>query len=133
MDYSDIFSYYGAAYNWFWIVIVIGLLANIGLSFIPASMARKKGYSFGGFYALSFFVSFLIAIIVVACLSDKSAPPAYAGQPYYPPQGFQAPPQQYQQPQYQPPAEETKFCSKCGGRMNINDLFCGKCGNKSEG
>jgi len=43
------------------LVVLIG--ACIGLAFIPASIAKKKGYSFGGFWAFGFFV-FLPALIV---------------------------------------------------------------------
>lgn len=43
---------------------------------IPASIAKKKGYSAGGFYLFGFFF-FVIALIVALVLKDKtSAPPA---------------------------------------------------------
>lgn len=60
----------------------LALIIDIGLAFIPASMADKKGYSFWGFWVFGFFL-FLPAIIVAACLGGKNvrskvnnAPPA---------------------------------------------------------
>lgn len=52
--------------------IIIYLVLLIGLAFIPANIASKKGYSFGGFYAFGFFF-FLPALIVAAILEDKVA------------------------------------------------------------
>jgi hypothetical protein len=42
------------------------------LAFIPASIAKKKGYSAGAFYVFGFFL-FLIALIVALVLKDKNA------------------------------------------------------------
>lgn len=53
------------------IICLAAPLAAIGLAFIPASVARKKGYSFGGFWAFGFFL-FIPAIIVALCLEDKT-------------------------------------------------------------
>lgn len=50
---------------------ILPLLVVIRLAFIPASMARKKGYSYGGFYVFGIF-AFLIAVIVAACLQDRN-------------------------------------------------------------
>lgn len=50
------------------IILVILLL----LAIIPARIARKKGYSFGGFYAFGVFF-WLIALIVALCIKDKNA------------------------------------------------------------
>ena len=47
------------------------LLFAVLLAFIPASMAKKKGYSYGGFWVFGFFL-WLPAIIVAACLNDKT-------------------------------------------------------------
>lgn len=49
--------------------IILGIL--FGLPFIPANIAKKKGYGFAGFYIFGFFL-FLIALIVALCLSDKN-------------------------------------------------------------
>lgn len=54
------------------VIFFVLLIFNIGLSLIPASLARDKGYSFFGFFLLGFFVSFLLALIIVACLSPKN-------------------------------------------------------------
>ena len=54
------------------ILILVGLGTTIGLAFIPANIAKKKGYSFGGFYVLGFFF-FLVGLIVALCLDDKNA------------------------------------------------------------
>lgn len=113
------------------IIIVASILLNIGLSFIAASMAKNKGYSYGGFLCLGIFASFLIAIIVAACLPDRTVnvQNAYAT---FNPQAFNVPPQPYQntQPQYRVPDGGIMFCSKCGSRVNAGDAFCKNCGNR---
>ena len=72
----------------------------IGLAFIPANLAKNKGYSYGGFYAFGLFF-FLPALIVALVIEDKSVPrsPSY-GYSYHnaPPQGQGA--YGYQQPMY---------------------------------
>ena len=52
-------------------LILIIIVAAGGLAFIPASIARRKGYSFVGFWFFGFAI-FIAAIIVAACLPSKS-------------------------------------------------------------
>ncbi len=52
------------------IPVILGFAIIFGLAYIPASIARKKGYGFMGFYILGLFF-FLIALIISLCLSDK--------------------------------------------------------------
>lgn len=103
------------------IAIIITLLIAVGLAFIPATMARNKGYSYGGFWAFGFFF-FLIALIVAACLTDKNQYVRRDEVGYPPP------------PQYTPNAQQnanaTKFCPSCGASLNMQDQFCGHCGAK---
>jgi hypothetical protein len=125
-------------------LLFIGL--DVGLAFIPANMAKKKGYSYGGFWCLSFFASFLIAIIVVACISDKTQqaqvnpgqyPPGQGFAPpsaYAPPvQSYNPPPQSNNPPPQQMPQPGVVFCSKCGARMTSSDAFCSSCGSRING
>ena len=123
-------------------VLVIWIGAAVGLSFIPANMAKKKGYSFGAFYCLSFFVSFVVTIIIAAVIKDKNPPPQYAlpyGQPYppYPPyaQGYPPPygqpypPYGQLPPPYGPlPVQPAHPCPACGAALAGDDPFCPKCG-----
>lgn len=51
------------------VIIWIGII--LGLAYIPANIARKKGYGFAGFYIFGIFL-FLVALIVALCLSDKN-------------------------------------------------------------
>ena len=51
-------------------LLIVGV--SVGLAFIPATIAKKKGYSYGGFFVLGLFF-FLIGLIVVLCLDDKNA------------------------------------------------------------
>lgn len=64
----------------------LGLSAVLGI--IPATIARKKGYSQGLFWLFGFFL-FLPAIIVACCIEDKTKPKTptavYVAQPYTPP------------------------------------------------
>jgi hypothetical protein len=63
------------------IIIIAAIGASVGLAFIPASMARKKGHNFGLFWLFGFFL-FLPAIIVAATMSP--AVPHHAQNGYYP-------------------------------------------------
>ena len=38
------------------IIWIISIGAAVGLAFIPANMAKKKGYSYGGFWVFGFFL-----------------------------------------------------------------------------
>lgn len=64
------------------------LVISAALAFIPAYLARKKGYSQGLFWLFGFFL-FLPAIIVACCIEDKTKPKpptaVYVAQPYAPP------------------------------------------------
>ena len=80
---------------------MFGLLVAVGLAFIPASIAKRKGYSYGGFWVFGFFL-FLIALIVVLCLRNRYES-AYQ-QNYYPP-----PPGDNQQYQYPPPGTSQQY------------------------
>ena len=93
--------------------LVIGLGVSVGLAFIPANMARKKGYSYGGFWCLSFFLSFLIAIIIAACLTDKNAAVTAQGNNLR-------------------QADFTGYCTQCGCGLYDNDKFCPRCGAPSK-
>lgn len=88
------------------------LLIGAGLACIPASIAKNKGYSFAGFWCLSFFLSFLIGLIVAACLSDKSD---------------YVPRYEIQEDYASRPALE-KRCRQCGANICEEDAFCRKCG-----
>ena len=110
-------SHYPAVFAGFYVVIVVIVLGlQVGLSFIGASMAKKKGYSFGGFWCLGFFSSFLIGIIVAAILPDlnlyvrKDELYAYTAVP--------------------PVPSAARPCPACGKPVAAGDLFCSACGSK---
>ncbi len=52
--------------------IILGIFLWVFLAFVPAYLAKKKGYSFILFLLLSWFVSFVITLIVVLALKDKT-------------------------------------------------------------
>lgn len=52
--------------------LVIGLVTAAGLAFIPASIAKQKGYSFGLWWFYGWML-FLVAIIHVAIIPNKNA------------------------------------------------------------
>lgn len=112
--------------------IILYLGACVGLAFIPATMARDKGYSYGGFWAFGFFF-LIIAIIVAACLTDKKE---YVHRSQV---GYASPPpppyptnQQYasQYTQGTGTQQASKFCPSCGAGLKMEDQFCGRCGTK---
>jgi len=111
------FPYYSAIFAGVYVVIILIVLGlQVGLSFIGASMAKKKGYSFGGFWCLGFFSSFLIGIIVAAIVPDlnlyvrKDELYAYTAMPPVPP--------------------AMRPCPACGKPVAVGDLFCSACGSK---
>jgi hypothetical protein len=53
-------------------VLVVWLLVVAALAFIPANIAKKKGYSAGGFYVFGL-CFFLIALIVAMVIKDKTS------------------------------------------------------------
>lgn len=91
--------YYLPSSNLDYIMILLPLFfllaISVALAFIPATIARKKGYSQGLFWLFGFFL-FLPAIIVACCIEDKTKPKTptavYVAQPYAPPYAPPAPP-----------------------------------------
>ncbi len=53
---------------------ILGLILWIAFAFWPAVIAKNKGYSFLLFLVCSWLVSFLITLVVVLVLPDKTAP-----------------------------------------------------------
>lgn len=53
--------------------LVIGLIIGAGLAFIPANIAKNKGYSFGLWWFYGWML-FIVAIIHVNFIPDKNAP-----------------------------------------------------------
>ena len=51
---------------------IIGLIIAAGLGFIPASIAKRKGYSFGLWWFYGWML-FIVAIIHVSLIPDKNA------------------------------------------------------------
>lgn len=103
------------------IIWVIGLGAAVGLAFIPASMARNKGYSYGGFWAFGFFM-LIPAIIVAAVIEDKTAPrPVVIVNP-----------QDVNNQTAGYVYEQTKPCSACGEQVPANAVFCSSCGAQQQ-
>jgi len=96
------------------LIVIIALCLQIGLSFIGASMAKKKGYSFGGFWCLGFFSSFLIGIIVAAIVPDLSL--------------YIRKDEMFARPPVPPPM--ARPCPVCGKPVPMGDSFCPACGAK---
>jgi len=53
--------------------IILGIILWIALAFWPASIARRKGHSFIIYFLLSIIISWLITLIIVAFLGDRTA------------------------------------------------------------
>jgi len=54
---------------------VLGIVLWIVLAFWPAIMAKKKGYSFIMFFLLAVVISWLLALIVILFMKDKTQTP----------------------------------------------------------
>ena len=51
--------------------LIIGLIVAAGLAFIPASIAKKKGYSFGLWWLYGWLL-FIVAIVHAAIIPNKN-------------------------------------------------------------
>lgn len=51
---------------------IVYLIVNALISFIPASIADKKGHSLGAYWTISFFATFPIGLIIAIVVSDKN-------------------------------------------------------------
>lgn len=54
---------------------IIGIIAWVVIAFWPAYWAKQKGYSFFLFLLLSWLISFILALVIVALLRDKTKTP----------------------------------------------------------
>ena len=54
-------------------VLVIGIILAAGLAFIPASIAKRKGYSFGLWWVYGCML-FIVAVIHVSLIPNKNTP-----------------------------------------------------------
>ena len=66
MSADDIYSFYT-------ISAIVSLIVAAGLAFIPANIAKNKGYSFGLWWFYGWML-FIVAIIHVSLIPDKNAP-----------------------------------------------------------
>lgn len=55
-----------------WTYIIMSLVVAAGLGFIPASIAKKKGYSYGLWWFYGWML-FIVAIIHVSLIPDRNA------------------------------------------------------------
>jgi hypothetical protein len=130
MPVSDPFVDFLITYGIYLIIYSYGI--NIGLSFIGAAIAGKKGYSYGGFLCLGIFVAFWLSLIIAASVKPR------AGSRYLE-QRYQQ--QQHAQPnQYQPMAQNAQpaegsviSCTGCGASVASDMAFCSSCGKQNPG
>ena len=54
------------------VTLIASILVAAGLAFIPASIAKSKGYSFGLWWFYGWMI-WIAAIIHVSCIRDKNA------------------------------------------------------------
>jgi len=54
---------------------IFGIIAWIIIAFWPAKWAQSKGYSFWLFLILSWFISFILTLLIIAFLRDKNETP----------------------------------------------------------
>lgn len=104
-----LYSYYGDVY---WLVIGWFLLiaVHISISCWAGRIARRKGYSYAGYWTLTFFFG-LIGIIIAACLDNRT---------------------KFVQPTtetHDVVSKDRWQCGKCG-QFNDDGLYCAKCGER---
>lgn len=59
--------------DFYFIYCIVVLAIAAGLAFIPANIAKRKGYSFGLWWFYGWML-FIVAIIHVSLISDKNSP-----------------------------------------------------------
>ena len=64
-------SVYGAMMTTYIVAGIIGLIAGVAFGYFSGKIAAKKGYSFGGFFALGFFLG-VIGLVIALVISDKT-------------------------------------------------------------
>ena len=134
------------------LAILISLGAKIGLAFIPANIAKKKGYGFGGFFVLGLFF-FLIGLIVSLCLDDKNAQMYQMTNAIHSINNNPTPTQtssvgdelkKYNDLRQQGAISQEEYeslkakllngservCSNCGATVKQDSAFCSKCGTR---
>lgn len=74
----------GFVFTFLTFIFCIGAL--IGLAFIPARIARQKGYDYATWWVFGFFL-WLVALIVALVMEDKNARkvPYFVANPVHPP------------------------------------------------
>lgn len=134
------------------LAILISLGAKIGLAFIPANIAKKKGYGFGGFFVLGLFF-FLIGLIVSLCLDDKNAQMYQMTNAIHSINNNPAPTQtasvgdelkkyndlrqqgaisqeEYESLKAKLLNSSERICPNCGATVKQDSAFCSKCGTR---
>ena len=53
-------------------ILTIGVVVWITMAFLPAVVTSRKGYNFWIFLIASWFVSFVVTLIVAVALHDKT-------------------------------------------------------------
>jgi hypothetical protein len=123
--FIDFLATYGIYLFWFFAI-------NFGLSFIGAALAKKKGYSYGGFLCLGIFTAFWLSLIIVACLTPRE------GSPYLEQKDREQRYKQQHQNSSQTQTGQSKIsmapgffaCSGCGAKCENEVMYCPSCGKK---
>jgi ABC-type Mn2+/Zn2+ transport system permease subunit len=55
--------------------IILGIILWVALAFWPATIAKRKGYSFILFLIISWLLSWLVGLILALVVRDKNATP----------------------------------------------------------
>ena len=115
------------------IAIIAGLAYWLGFALIPATIARRKGYSFALFYILSLFTAWWIILIVTFFLKDKVHIVATGETPVMPTE-LPVRPFANEEAKTETPGAPvpswhgTQTCAVCGTKAPGSALSCPRCG-----
>lgn len=87
--------------------IIVGVIANLVCGYFSGRIASDKGYSFGAYFALTFFVTGIIGIIISCCLYDFAS-------------------------QQKVITIKKWVCHRCGRTNNEPSTYCSHCGEKKK-
>ena len=121
-------------------ILVVAIGIEILFACLTGAQARKKGYSYGAWWCLSFFLLSWIALVIICCMSSKSAPATstynyssfnnstWKCQCGHVNEGTRITCLACGRSKNQPKAVNNWICPNCNNNNSQSSLYCSNCG-----